>query len=146
VIVYRQLLIYRWLAASLIVSVTCLFLAPHVPVTREAHCGLRITMHMMEASWTLTFAAAAIAGVSALMLGWPHLTIAIGVAAGGYAIYLMSQIRSWYSYESVPDELDLMGRVFGHVLGFGLPMALAGSVLLVVASIAYPDHNDVYSH
>lgn len=126
-----------WIVAAL--AAVCLLVAPHVPVTREAHCGLLITMHMMEVSWTLIFTVGATAGLAALVYDWPHIAVAIGVATGAYALFLMSQIRSWYSYQTVPDDLDVMGRVFGHVLDIGLPLALAGSILMVLVAIALPD-------
>jgi len=116
-----------------------LLLAPHLAVTREDHCGIFISMHMMDKDWTAIFAAAAFAGIAAMLVNCLAFAAIVGCAAGGFGIYLLLEIRSWYSYEPVPANPDLMARIFGHVMDVGLPLALLGCVLFVLAAVL-PDN------
>ena len=125
-----------WLTTTLLfIGVVALLSAPHVAVTREDHCGLLITMHMMETGWTLFFTATALVGVLAGFKRWWLALALCGAAATGFAVNLLMQINQWYSYQEPPQSPDLMARVFGHVIDVGLPFAMLGGLCYVLAAV-----------
>ena len=125
----------RKLALTLsIIGVGCLLAAPHLAVTRISHCGMLVTLHMMEQSWTVVLWCAAAAGMLAALYQWSNALALCGFSGAAFAVYLLVQINSWYSYQAAPAELDLMALVFGHVVGIALPLAIAGGALIMIAS------------